>query len=856
MGFIALLGRFVRRRGGAVGLLCWTGLWWGLGGSGWSQELPGAAPEEVPSESVVEASPQEEPPAQTDSEVRILRPDMPLEPDQVYVSGAFVEWNDQLAHVGSDETERAYLRYQNISLYADSLWTDMRELLRAEGNVRLVVGQEETFAEELLLNLKTKKGLAKGGAAYGAPWYYQGYEIYRVSESESLIENGRLSTSSLKYPHSYFRASKILVRLDQEIIAKHVVFTVGGVPLLYLPVYRRNLKKDKPATIILKLGSDSFQGTWASLILPLTRRDRIRSVLQFDYATLRGTGQAWQTTYRVRDVHLREIVFQIPQEATPEERSALRRKATEINRRLRGDFNRVHVRRLFVPFQITQEDRERARSLALEVLGKLQSGEASFEELARQYSFHESRNQGGELGYLAPGDGVLSPDLEAIALSLNYDQVSPLIERPDGFYLFRVADVLSQYGRTEKLIQMIWIAVEASAASQEQTQERVARLVEEARAGRDFLEIVQEHGAPLPRSAWLESERRAGLSEAPVELWAPKNEFTDFAQRRFLDRAQPGAVSDPFELREGLLVLQYLEEEPTPDFATLARELSDAESAERGGDIGYVGQRDVPRNVFNAAVGLRRGEVSRLIETDEAFYVVQNLGRRALQGEATFLRKDLYSYGREDTFRIGEEWDAIVRHQQDIPTPWEVKGRRIAFWSRLDYLRRAYKEPIFGRDQSTLRLFGVLTFDSNPTTPEDLTPSFRSRLTVDKTYQFIEGDTGTVQRLPELTFSWGGRPEPGVRIPPTQPTPGPDRALSGEMGDSLSPISNAGGDQLLSGREPGPSVSGSAPLLQRYLGGAAQARPPGRSGGERAPLHGGLEPFADQDPNAQPHPDS
>ena len=68
----------------------------------------------------------------------------------------------------------------------------------------------------------------------------------------------------------------------------------------------------------------------------------------------------------------------------------------------------------------------------------------------------------------------------------------------------------------------------------------------------------------------------------------PLNEF-DYQQRRLLNRSDPGEVTDAVELREGLLLYRLIEEEETPDFPTLARELSDADSAEDGGAIGLVG---------------------------------------------------------------------------------------------------------------------------------------------------------------------------------------------------------------------------------------------------------------------------
>lgn len=685
------------------------------------------------------------------AEVSMLNRAIPLGQGQAHIEGDKVIWTSDGAYISGN----AFIMFENMTLQADEVWTDMTKGLRAKGNVRLTVDEELTYADELVFDFKTKKGIAQGGAAYGAPWYYQGYEILRVSETESLIMDGILTTSSLKHPHTYFRASRILVNLGEEIIAKHVVFMIGGVPLLYLPAYRRSLKEKKPAALIVKVGSDSYQGNWTSIQLPLVRNSRVRSVLQFDWSSVRGTGQGFETKYNIRDVDARLIFLPYPEDATPEDQTSLKRRAQEINSRLRGDFNRQRLQRLFVPFDVTEEDARDARERADAAVAEVAAGEEDFDALVSKYSDDDAtKGQRGVVGYLAPGDGMLLPAIEKMVLALEYGEVTPLIETPGGFYMYRVSDVIKTRGRVEKQVQVIYIAVQASEDAKEATGEVVEDLIREARDGADFPTMIEEYGGTIPRSALTTSEREAVTPIPPTEVWLPLNDF-DWAQRRGIRDMEPGDVTSAIELPEGILVIRMIEEEQTPDFAKLATEISAHESAKDGGYIGWTGPADVPRQVYNASRGLEESEVSSVVETAEGFYVVKSEGRRNIQGEATIFRKDLRSFGREETFRTGTEWDMQFRHQQDIPMGWERRGKRVAFWTRADFGSRDFKEG-FGTDRSELRLFGVVTYDSNPTKPEDLTPSFRSRLTIDKTFDFADG-TGTVQRLPELTGSWGGQ---------------------------------------------------------------------------------------------------
>ena len=53
----------------------------------------------------------------------------------------------------------ALVKFEDVILRADHIWADFDEnLLRASGNVHLKVGDEETYSDELVFNLETKKG--------------------------------------------------------------------------------------------------------------------------------------------------------------------------------------------------------------------------------------------------------------------------------------------------------------------------------------------------------------------------------------------------------------------------------------------------------------------------------------------------------------------------------------------------------------------------------------------------------------------------------------------------------------------------------------------------------------------------
>jgi parvulin-like peptidyl-prolyl isomerase len=88
----------------------------------------------------------------------------------------------------------------------------------------------------------------------------------------------------------------------------------------------------------------------------------------------------------------------------------------------------VHVRHILLP------TRERAE----EVLTRLQAGE-DFAFLSREYSEDvSSRERGGDMGFFPRG--VMPPEVEDAAFSLDVGEISEIVESPFGFHIIQVLE--------------------------------------------------------------------------------------------------------------------------------------------------------------------------------------------------------------------------------------------------------------------------------------------------------------------------------------------------------------------------------------------------------------------------------
>jgi parvulin-like peptidyl-prolyl isomerase len=74
---------------------------------------------------------------------------------------------------------------------------------------------------------------------------------------------------------------------------------------------------------------------------------------------------------------------------------------------------------------------------ALEILERLKKGE-DFALLAKEYSLSPEAVDGGDLGFLRPGQ--MPPELEDVAFSLEVGRVSKVIPSPYGFHIVRVEE--------------------------------------------------------------------------------------------------------------------------------------------------------------------------------------------------------------------------------------------------------------------------------------------------------------------------------------------------------------------------------------------------------------------------------
>ncbi len=632
----------------------------------------------------------------------------------------------------------ALIKFEDVILRADHVWADFNDnLVRAAGNVYLKVDNEETYSDELVFNLETKKGIARNGYTFSDPWYFGGSEIFKIEDKKSYIRGGSLTTCSLKYPHYHFSVSEVIIKMNQEMIAKNIVLRIGGIPLFYFPAIRRDLRKDKVAKIIVRVGTDSYQGPNISIILPVARMRRYDGALLYDRSARRGQGYGFEGKYRFRDTQFQEIHIPIPPDATPAQRTKLEDKAKEIYDRLEGDYDRYWLKQLFLEYKITDEDADRAQEEAEAIFKRLTEEAADFSQIAQSESDHtDTRYDGGDMGFIVRGEKdkdenpLLDPILEETAFALKVGEVSKVLRTESAFHILKVERVLDVYGEREVKLSRIDIAIEASTETQQTVRTVTDKIHERALGGETFEELADE----FPDAVLSEINEGNGL---------PLNEMNSGWQYSVRRLKNPGDITEqsPVFSPEGLYIFQLIKKDETPEFEELAEKFkaewktfeaevlstpseeeksttSDDNDTSSGEDTtspsvpteeqteqieddtstqqsmkkvgesedgeeeetfevhrkhGFRGRWEDPRQVASEAQSLYAGEYSRVINTKKSFRVIKVDKKRSYYGDIYLYGADEYSFSRQNASRIGRRWNMRWGHRQSFYTPWDSR---------------------------------------------------------------------------------------------------------------------------------------------------------------------------------------
>ena len=204
---------------------------------------------------------------------------------------------------------------KDFMLLADAIDYDtISDDVRARGNVALIQADLTLYAEQAIMNKKTKLGTFYQASGWGkigiAPttrssfgtaepdFRFYGTEIAKVGPQQYSIKGGGFTSCVQATPRWEMATSDTTITLDKHALLRNVVLRVKDVPLLYVPIMYYPINKEDRATGFLmpQYGSTSYQGTSLSnaFFLVLGRSQDAT----FYHNWYQKTGQGFGADYR------------------------------------------------------------------------------------------------------------------------------------------------------------------------------------------------------------------------------------------------------------------------------------------------------------------------------------------------------------------------------------------------------------------------------------------------------------------------------------------------------------------------------------------------------------------------------
>ncbi len=175
---------------------------------------------------------------------------------------------DRLEYDRPDQALQAFGNVRLIkgpwTLLSDRIvWDDENQIASAFEGFRLIHPQVRVEGEDLQLNMKTGSGRISHGRLLteGRGFRVSGDLIEKFGDQGYLIEDGTFTTCPGEVPSWKFTARKVEVRLGKGASARHVLFHILDVPVLYTPYLIFPVQTERASGFLLpRFGSSDRRG--------------------------------------------------------------------------------------------------------------------------------------------------------------------------------------------------------------------------------------------------------------------------------------------------------------------------------------------------------------------------------------------------------------------------------------------------------------------------------------------------------------------------------------------------------------------------------------------------------------------
>ena len=192
------------------------------------------------------------------------------------------------------------IKYGDVELTCDKItvYTDTKEAI-CEGNVKISQPGASMEGEKIHYNFAKKEGSAIDSKIQAHPFYGGADRLEQKGENRYEIKEGYITTCDLDKPHYRITAKEIKIFLGEKIIAKHILFYIGSVPVFYMPVYVQPLGGKYPEITVVP-GRTSEWGYYVLTTWRYFFSESAKGFLRLDYRQKKGLAEGVDYKYRMK----------------------------------------------------------------------------------------------------------------------------------------------------------------------------------------------------------------------------------------------------------------------------------------------------------------------------------------------------------------------------------------------------------------------------------------------------------------------------------------------------------------------------------------------------------------------------
>ncbi len=167
----------------------------------------------------------------------------------------------------------------------------------AHGNVRLETSNGAIIkGDQMAFDFNTMKGDLDKARFLADPFYGKGQTVSKVAENKIVMKRGYMTTCDLERPHFRYVSRTMDIYPKDKLVAKHVRFMVGNVPVLYLPRMTQDISGKKPLITYIP----GYDKEWGMFLLSTMRyklNDYVKGFVHFDAREKKDVAGGVDVTY-------------------------------------------------------------------------------------------------------------------------------------------------------------------------------------------------------------------------------------------------------------------------------------------------------------------------------------------------------------------------------------------------------------------------------------------------------------------------------------------------------------------------------------------------------------------------------